>query len=65
MSEGNWVDPIVAEVHRIRREHAERFNHDLTAMFQDWRERQEQSRKEGRTIIPAPPRPDQSAEPAA
>ena len=65
MTGEKWVDPIVEEVHRIRREYAERFNHDITAMFRDMREKQEQARQEGCTIIPAPQRPDHSADPAA
>jgi hypothetical protein len=35
-----WEDPIVAEVHRIRKELAARFNHDIHAMFADMRKRQ-------------------------
>lgn len=30
-------DPIVAEIHKIREEHARRFNYDLDAMFEDLR----------------------------
>jgi hypothetical protein len=36
-----WEDPIVAEVHRIRKELAARFNYDIHAMFEDMRRRQE------------------------
>lgn len=28
-------DPIVQEIHRIRQEHAARFDHDLKAIFAD------------------------------
>jgi hypothetical protein len=35
-----WEDPIVAEVHRIRRELAARFNFDVAAILADMRERQ-------------------------
>ena len=30
-------DPIIAEIHRIRRAHAKRFNYDLAAIFADIR----------------------------
>jgi hypothetical protein len=33
-------DPIVAELHKIREEHARRFNYDLDAMFEDLRRKQ-------------------------
>jgi hypothetical protein len=35
-----WEDPIVAEVHRTRRELAEKFHFDVTAIVQDIRMRQ-------------------------
>jgi len=35
-----WEDPIVAEVHRIRKELAAQFNFDVAAMFADMRKRQ-------------------------
>jgi len=35
-----WEDPIVAEVHRIRKELAARFDFDIHAMFVDMRKRQ-------------------------
>ena len=34
------TDPIVDEIHRIRRAHAKRFNYDLSAIFADIRKRQ-------------------------
>ncbi|MGH7449722.1 MAG: hypothetical protein ACRENG_00090 [bacterium] len=30
-----WTDPIVDEIHKIRQAHAERFNYDLQAIFDD------------------------------
>ncbi len=61
-----WTDPIVEEVHRIRREYAARFNGDLAAMFEDARNHQDESRKQGRVIISAHlRRAGKSAEPAA
>ena len=35
-----WEDPIVAEVHRIRKELAARYNYDIGAFFADLRKRQ-------------------------
>ena len=34
-------DPILEELHRVREEYAERFNHDLRAMYRDLKARQE------------------------
>ena len=36
-------DPIVAEVRRVRAEHAERFGHDLWAIFRDIKDKQARS----------------------
>jgi hypothetical protein len=36
-------DPIVDEVRRVRAEHAERFRHDLWAIFRDIKEQQARS----------------------
>ena len=33
-------DPIVEEIHRVRRAHAKRFNYDLISIFSDIRKRQ-------------------------
>jgi hypothetical protein len=35
-----WEDPIVAEVHRIREQIAEKYNYDVKAYFADLRRRQ-------------------------
>lgn len=37
-------DPIVAEVRRIREEHAQKFNYDLDAIFADLKEREAKSK---------------------
>jgi hypothetical protein len=47
-------DPIVDEIRRIRREHAERFQFDLDAIFEDLRDQQRRSQ---RKIVSRPPRP--------
>ena len=33
-------DEILAELHRIREEHAKSFNYDFKAIFADWQKRQ-------------------------
>lgn len=35
-----WEDPVVAEVHAIRKELAAKFNFDIKAMFADMRARE-------------------------
>lgn len=46
-------DPIVAEIRKIREEHAAKFNYDLWAMYEDLKE---QERKSGRRFVSYPPR---------
>ena len=46
-------DPIVAEVRRIRAEHAARFHYDLEAIYRDLKEKEKNS---GRTYVRYPPR---------
>ena len=53
MDEGEFIDPIVEEVRRVRDAHAARFNYDLDAIVRDLREKQ---KKSGRTFITLPPR---------
>jgi hypothetical protein len=48
-----FEDPIVAEVRRIRDEHAARFGYDLDAIFRDLQDRQ---RTSGRQYVSFPPR---------
>ncbi|MFB1486589.1 MULTISPECIES: hypothetical protein [unclassified Thiocapsa] len=49
-----WTDPIVDELHRIREEHAARFNFDLGAIVADLR--RVEAEWPGPKIAP-PPRP--------
>ena len=48
-----WNDPIVAEVRRIRAEHAAKFHGDLQAIYRDLKEKEDGS---GRTYVRYPPR---------
>jgi hypothetical protein len=48
-----WQDPIVEEIRQYRQEYAARFNHDLTAICRDLRERQQKS---GRKVVTLKPR---------
>ena len=59
-----WEDPIVAEVHRARREILARFNGDMAAYMDYLREMTEEERRRGRKVIDTPlrnprkPKPD-------
>jgi len=48
-----WQDPIVEETRRLREQYAARLGHDLDAIFEDIRRRQQQS---GRKRVSFPPR---------
>ncbi len=43
-----WIDPIVEEIHQVRQAHAAKFNYDLHAILNDFRQRQSQN---GRTVV--------------
>jgi hypothetical protein len=47
-------DPIVDEIRRRRKEHADRFHADLHAICEDLRQ---QERESGREFVSLPPRP--------
>jgi len=40
-----WKDPIVEEVHRIRKKLSTKFDHDIDAICADTREREKTSRQ--------------------
>ncbi len=40
-----WTDPIIEEIHKIRQEHAAKFNYDLRAIVRDYQRRQKLSGK--------------------
>lgn len=46
-----WEDPIVAEVHRVRREIFATFDGDMSAYLRYIREREEEARKRGRVVV--------------
>jgi hypothetical protein len=48
-----WEDPIVAEIRKIRDEHAAKFNYDVAAIFEDIRRQEKES---GRQYVSYPPR---------
>ena len=54
-----WEDPIVAEIRKIRDEHAAKFNYDVAAIFEDIRRQEKES---GRQYVTYPSR---RPEPAA
>ena len=40
-----WTDPIVDELHKIRFAHAEKFNYDLDAIFNDLKKHESKNRQ--------------------
>ncbi|NIT99829.1 MAG: hypothetical protein GWN01_02455 [Nitrosopumilaceae archaeon] len=40
-----WQDPIVEKIHKIRQEHAGKFNFDLRAIFEDLKEQERKGRQ--------------------
>nr|VFJ73991.1 MAG: hypothetical protein BECKFW1821C_GA0114237_105620 [Candidatus Kentron sp. FW] len=47
-----WKDPIIEEIHKIRDEHAARFNYDLEAIYQDLKRSEQESGRETVTFAP-------------
>jgi len=47
-----WQDPIVKETRKLRKQYAEKFNHDPDAIFEDIRNRQDKSERK-RVAFPA------------
>jgi hypothetical protein len=45
-------NPIIAELRKIRDEHAAKFNYDIDAMFADWRRREKESPEKLASIRP-------------
>jgi len=43
-----WQDPIIEEIHKIRQEHAAKFNFNLQAIVKYYQEQQKQS---GRNVV--------------
>ncbi len=48
-----WQDPIIQETRKLRHSYAAQFNHDLDAIFDDIKKRQENSK---RRRVSFPPR---------
>jgi len=38
-----WHDPIVHKIHKIREEHAQKFNFDLKSIYDDLKEQEKKS----------------------
>ena len=58
-------DPIVAEIHRIREEYANRFNNDMDAIGRDLREQQSRSGLKYIRLRPKQPSPMYLLNPAS
>jgi len=50
-------DAIVEEIRRIRHEHAERFNFDLDAIFEDLKQKERTSGRKVVSLAPKRPKP--------
>jgi hypothetical protein len=46
------TNEILKEIYQFREAHAKSFNHDVAAMFADWRKRQAESGKHSVTLPP-------------
>jgi hypothetical protein len=63
-SDGSRPDPLIDEIHEIRRKISERFGHDVKRLGQHYMEMQEQEPYRGRLVSngdPAPMQPDEKA----
>ncbi len=40
-----WTDPIIEEIHKVRQEHAAKFEYDLLAIVRNYQKRQKLSGK--------------------
>jgi len=40
-----WQDPIIEQIHKIRQEHARKFNYDLRAIYDDLKQREKKSKQ--------------------
>ncbi|MFQ6091071.1 MAG: hypothetical protein ACE5OR_00055 [bacterium] len=49
-------DPIVEEIRKIRQRHAEKFNYDLDAIFQDLKDKERQSKRKVVSLSPKSPK---------
>ncbi len=52
-----WEDPIVAEVRRIRDEHAAKYGYDLEKIFASLKDREKQSKRKLASYPPRSPKP--------
>jgi hypothetical protein len=46
------TNEVLEEIYQFREAHAKSFNHDVAAMFADWRKRQTESGKHSITLPP-------------
>ena len=47
-----WKDPIVEEIHKIREEHAARFNYDPVAIYKDLKRLEQESGRKTVSLKP-------------
>lgn len=63
-SDDDWEDPIVAEIHEIRRQIMAEFNNDLGSYFRYLRAVQKEEMARGRRYVAAPARRPRGRTPA-
>jgi hypothetical protein len=55
-----WKDPIVEEVRQVREEHAEKFAHDLRAIYEDLKATEKQGGRRVVSLLPKRSKPRES-----
>ena len=45
------IDPIVEEIHKIRKEYAAKFDYDVDAMFEDLRQKQSDGNRKVESFV--------------
>ncbi|MCI5148813.1 MAG: hypothetical protein D3916_05390 [Candidatus Electrothrix sp. MAN1_4] len=49
-----WIDPIVEEVRKVRRQYMNKFKHDLASVFADMRKKEQSRTRQAWTIVDLP-----------
>ena len=49
-----WIDPIVEEVRKVRRQYMKKFKHDLASVFADMKKKEQLRTRQGWTLVELP-----------
>ena len=49
-----WIDPIVEEVRKVRRQYMNKFKHDLASVFADMKKKEQLRSRQGWTLVDLP-----------